>query len=226
MSPALAGRFLTTGPLGKSLMITFKTYSVNNFQICNTVLSTLIAMLYIISPWLIYCITGSLNHLSIPLPLLLAGTSLFSESVSSGVCLFWFSFFLFFKIPHKSEIIWYLLFFFWLISLSLMPLRSIHVFAGNKISFFFSGREYSIVCVYICMYVHTYIHTYISGLPWRLRGKESTSNAGDTGSIPGLGRSPGERNGNPLQYSCLGNLMNRGAWRAIVHGVAKEPDIT
>ena len=71
-----------------------------------------------------------------------------------------------------------------------------------------------------------YIHTYISGLPWRLRGKESTCNAGDTGSIPGLGRSPGEGNGNPLQYSCLGNLMNRGAWRAIIHGVAKEPDIT
>ena len=40
-------------------------------------------------------------------------------------------------------------------------------------------------------------------------------------SIPGSGRSSGERNGNPLQYSCLGNLMGRGAWRAIVHGVAK-----
>ena len=42
-------------------------------------------------------------------------------------------------------------------------------------------------------------------------GKESACNAGDVGSIPGLGRSPGEGNGNPLQYSCLGNLMNRGA---------------
>ena len=50
-------------------------------------------------------------------------------------------------------------------------------------------------------------------------------NAGDTGdtvSIPGLGRSPGEGNGNPLQYSCLDNPMNRGAWQATVHGVAKS----
>ena len=43
-------------------------------------------------------------------------------------------------------------------------------------------------------------------------GKESTCNAGDLGSIPGLGRSPGEGNGNPLHYSCLENPMNRGAW--------------
>ena len=45
--------------------------------------------------------------------------------------------------------------------------------------------------------------------------------AGDTGLIPGLGRSPGEGNGNPLQYSCLENPMGRGAWRATVHRVAK-----
>ena len=44
----------------------------------------------------------------------------------------------------------------------------------------------------------------------------------DTGSIPGLGRSPGEGNGNPLPYSCLENPMDRGAWRATVHGVAKS----
>ena len=48
------------------------------------------------------------------------------------------------------------------------------------------------------------------------------ANAGDRGSIPGLGRSPGEGNGNPIQYSCLGNPMNRGAWWAIVHRVAKS----
>ena len=52
--------------------------------------------------------------------------------------------------------------------------------------------------------------------------KESACNAGDLGSIPGLERSPGERNGNPLQYSCLGNSMDRGAWRAIVYGVTKS----
>ena len=45
---------------------------------------------------------------------------------------------------------------------------------------------------------------------------------GDLGSIPGLGRSPGEGNGNPLQYSCLGHPMGRGAWQATVHGVAKS----
>ena len=52
------------------------------------------------------------------------------------------------------------------------------------------------------------------------------ANTGDTGSIPGLGRSPGERNDNPLQYSCLGNHMDRGAWQATVHGVAEGLDTT
>ena len=48
------------------------------------------------------------------------------------------------------------------------------------------------------------------------------ANTGDPRLIPGLGRSPGEGNGNPLQYSCLGNPMNRGAWRATVHWVTKS----
>ena len=52
--------------------------------------------------------------------------------------------------------------------------------------------------------------------------KNLLANAGDAGSIPGSGRSPGEGNGNPLQYSCLGNPMDRGAWRATDHGVAKS----
>ena len=51
-------------------------------------------------------------------------------------------------------------------------------------------------------------------------------NAGDPGSIPGLGRSPGEGNGNPLQYSCLENPMDGGAWQATVYGVAKKSDTT
>ena len=59
-------------------------------------------------------------------------------------------------------------------------------------------------------------------VPRWFSGKESTSNTGDVGSIPGLGRSPGEGNDNPLQYSCLENSMDRGAWRAIVHGVTKS----
>ena len=53
-------------------------------------------------------------------------------------------------------------------------------------------------------------------------GKESTCSVGDLGSIPGLGRPPGEGNGYPLQYSCLENYMDRGAWRAIVPGIAKS----
>ena len=52
--------------------------------------------------------------------------------------------------------------------------------------------------------------------------KNPPANAGDAGSVPGSGRSPGEENGNPFQYSCLGNPMDRGTWRAIVHGVIKE----
>ena len=52
-------------------------------------------------------------------------------------------------------------------------------------------------------------------------GKEFACNAGDLGSIPGLGRSPGGGHGNPLQYSCLENPMDRGAWRATVCGVTE-----
>ena len=60
------------------------------------------------------------------------------------------------------------------------------------------------------------------GFSGGLDGKESACNAGDLGSIPGLGRSPGEGNGNPLQDFSLGNSMHRGAWWATVHGVAKS----
>ena len=69
------------------------------------------------------------------------------------------------------------------------------------------------------MFRNTY--TYI-GFSGGLDGKESACNAGDTGSIPGSGRSPGEENGNPLQYSCLENPMGRGVWQATVLGVAKS----
>ena len=59
------------------------------------------------------------------------------------------------------------------------------------------------------------------GFPGGSDGKESACNARDLGSSPGLGRSPAEVNGNPLQYSCLQNSMDRGAWRAAVREVAK-----
>ena len=63
------------------------------------------------------------------------------------------------------------------------------------------------------------------GFPGGSDSKESACNAGDPGSIPGLGRSPGEGNDNPPQYSCLGNPMDRGAWWATIDGVTKESDM-
>ena len=58
--------------------------------------------------------------------------------------------------------------------------------------------------------------------PGGSNGKASAYNVGDLGSIPGLGKSPGERNGNPRQYSCLENPMERGAWWAIGHRVTQS----
>ena len=69
----------------------------------------------------------------------------------------------------------------------------------------------------MCVYTHIQ-------LPWWLSGKDSASNVGDMGSIPGSGRFPGEGNGNPLQYSCLENPMDGKACWVIVHGGAKESD--
>ena len=63
------------------------------------------------------------------------------------------------------------------------------------------------------------------GAPGASDGKESACNAGDPGSIPGLGRSSGEGNGNPLQYSCLKNSMDRGAWWAIIPWGLNELDV-
>ena len=63
------------------------------------------------------------------------------------------------------------------------------------------------------------------GFPGVSAIKNSPANAGDVGSIPGSGRTPGKGKGNPLEYSCLGNPMERGACQATVHGVAKESDM-
>jgi len=65
------------------------------------------------------------------------------------------------------------------------------------------------------------------GLPWWVSGKKNLAdNTRESGSIPALGRSPTEGNGNLLQYFCLGNPMNRGAWQAKVHVIGKESDTT
>ena len=63
------------------------------------------------------------------------------------------------------------------------------------------------------------------GFPGGSVVKNLSANAGDASLIPGSGRCPGDGNGNPLQYSCLENLMDRGTWWAIVHGVIKEFDM-
>ena len=64
------------------------------------------------------------------------------------------------------------------------------------------------------------------GFPGGSTVKNPPASAGDKGLIPGSRRNPGEGNGNPLQYSCLGNRMDRGAWGAAVHGATKELDTT
>ena len=69
-------------------------------------------------------------------------------------------------------------------------------------------------------------HSKSKGLPGGSAVKNPLANAGDLGSIPGLGRFPGEGNGDPHQYSCLENHIERGAWRATFHGVTKESDTT
>ena len=66
------------------------------------------------------------------------------------------------------------------------------------------------------------VSIFLKGFPSGSDRKESACNEGDPGLIPGSGRSPGEGNGNSLQYSCLTNSMDRGAWWATVHGVAKS----
>ena len=73
--------------------------------------------------------------------------------------------------------------------------------------------------------VFVYMHVYLGGFPGGSVVDKSPPNAGDTGnagSIPGLGRSPGEGNGNPLWYSCMENPVDRGAWWATVHNVTKS----
>jgi len=80
-------------------------------------------------------------------------------------------------------------------------------------------------------YIHIHMHIRMTnlktrGFPSGSAGKESACNSGDAGSISGSGRFHGVGNGNPLQYSCLGDAMDRGAWQATAHEVTKESDTT
>ena len=81
-------------------------------------------------------------------------------------------------------------------------------------------------CKELDMTERLHFHLYLIGRASQvISGKESTHQAGDLGLIPGSGRPP-EGNGNGLQYSCLGNLMDRGTWKTTVHGVTRESDMT
>ena len=70
--------------------------------------------------------------------------------------------------------------------------------------------------------IYHHIKLLLTIFPCGSDGSKSACNAGDAGSIPGLGRSPGEGNGNPLQYSCLENSMDRGSWWSTAYGVTKN----
>ena len=81
------------------------------------------------------------------------------------------------------------------------------------VTVFFLNIDFFLIIVYL-------------GFPGGSVVKNPPASAGDAGLIPGSGRCPGEGNGNPLQYSCLGNPIDRGAWQTTVHGVAEEPDMS
>ena len=85
------------------------------------------------------------------------------------------------------------------------------------------AEQYSSVCVCVCVCVHACVHVSVCmASPGGSDGKESACKAGDLGSIPGLGRSPGGGHSKPTPVSCLENPADRGAWQAIVHGVTKN----
>ena len=91
---------------------------------------------------------------------------------------------------------------------------------GSSIEFFIQNN--SSVSWETEIWVQILVSPLTTGLPCGSDSKESACNAEDLGSIPLSGRSPGEGNGNPLQYSCLENSMPRGAWWAIVHGMTEQ----
>ena len=98
----------------------------------------------------------------------------------------------------------------------------IHSLYYMKLLLFTSPKLNRFLCFYFLLFISSLLY-HLLGFPRWLGGKESPAKAGDRGSIPGLGRSPGGENGNPV--SCLENSMGR-AWWATVHRVAKELEMT
>ena len=107
------------------------------------------------------------------------------------------------------------------VSLSFLVLMylSDNILLNNTTNNIFNYVSMYYILLYACVFLYT-------GFPGGSAVENLPANSGDAGSIPGSGRSPGERNGKLLQYSCLGNPMDRGAWQAIIHGVTKELDMT
>ena len=107
------------------------------------------------------------------------------------------------------------------ISLSFLVLMylSDNILLNNTTNNIFNYVSIYYILLYACVFLYM-------GFPGGSAVENLPANSGDAGSIPGSGRSPGERNGKLLQYSCLGNPMDRGAWQATVHGVTKELDTT
>ena len=93
-----------------------------------------------------------------------------------------------------------------------------YMYTYDRVMLLYGRNQHNIVNNYLP--IRDTSHSW--GFPGGSDGKESTCNAGDLTPIPGSGRSPGEGNGYPLQYSCLRNHMIRGAWWATVHGVTKS----
>ena len=132
----------------------------------------------------------------------------------------------------------------WLLSISLPSTRTVNlgccasVFSSVKwavvtVSLAFSGLWWSMMISFLsyssfscCLLFKLSCSLVYSGFPFGSDGDDSACNARDLGSIPGSGRSPGEGRGNPLQYSCLGNPMDRGDWWGTVHRAANESDRT
>ena len=140
--------------------------------------------------------------LLVPCPQSLAATK------APWICLFWMS--------HVNGIMqqWFLCV--WLLLLSMMFLRFIHAVAGIRMSFLFKC-SLSLEMGFVKP---------TEGFPGGSDGKVSAYNVGDLDSIPGSGRSPGEGNGNPLQYPYLENSMHGGSWWATAHEGRKEWDMT
>ena len=95
-----------------------------------------------------------------------------------------------------------------------------YMYRWREVLYSTDEERFPIVIIYLFLLLK--LENLTKGFPCSSVDKESACSAGDLGLMPGLGRSPEEANSNPLQYPCLENLMDRGAWWAGVHGVAKS----